>query len=289
MRVLRNTLITIFGIALFSSCEDVIDINLDEGQSQLTVEAIMTNDLSKQVIYLKETIPYFDDITNTPVIDNGTVFIVSSANDTFHFNAEGNGAYGYQPTIGKNFVMGETYTLSVKLTSEEYTAETVLTPTAQYDSLVYEYREEKLQFGEGFYAEMHAIDRPEKGNTYWVRTFRNDTFLNDAEFINWSYDGGFSPGEINGKEFIYPIRYFSINDLEEPYEMGDKVRVEILSIPVNFFYFLQEMQTQMMNEGLFATPPANVRTNIINNSGSGRKGTGFFIVCDIVSKEITIQ
>jgi hypothetical protein len=288
MRALRNTIITLSAIALFSSCEDVVDINLDQGESQLTVEAIITNDLSKQTIYLRETIPYFDNINNTPLIDSGTVFIVSGSNDTFEFSSEGNGEYGYQPTVGKNFEVGEDYKLTVQVGGEEYYAETSMTATAQYDSLTYEFREERLQFEEGYYIEMHAIDRPEKGNTYWVRTFRNDTFLQEADYINWSYDGGFSPGEINGEEFIYPVRYFSINVLDDPYKLGENVRVEILSIPVGFYYFLQEMQTQMLNEGLFATPPANVRTNIQNVNESGRKGTGFFITSDIATKEVDI-
>jgi hypothetical protein len=58
---------------------------------------------------------------------------------------------------------------------------------------------------------------------------------------------------------------------------GDTLRVELQSIPRDYYYFLNEMTTQINNVGLFATSPANVRTNVRNTqAGSSKTAVGYF-------------
>ena len=59
------------------SCEDRIDLSLDQGVNQITVEAVLNTDADTQEIILRGSIPFFDDINTTPSIDNATIFITN--------------------------------------------------------------------------------------------------------------------------------------------------------------------------------------------------------------------
>ena len=64
------------------------------------------------------------------------------------------------------------------------------------------------------------------GNTYFIRSFKNDTLLNSGESANIAYDAAFSPGaDFDGIEFIVPIRRIGINDFDNTFQLGDKVEV----------------------------------------------------------------
>ena len=92
-------------------------------------------------------------------------------------------------------------------------------------------------------------------------------------------------GNIDGLPFITPTReginpFYDDDDddeFEPPYKIGDHVRVEIHSITEDAFFFLQEMDVQLNNGGLFAVPVSNVRTNIQNiNPNSSIQAVGYF-------------
>ncbi len=74
----------------------------------------------------------------------------------------------------------------------------------------------------------------------------------------------------------------------EPFKAGDKVRVENWSITDDTYTFYTELQQQILNGGLFANPPANVRTNVFNRNASGRKAVGWFGGAGVAAREVTV-
>ncbi len=91
--------------------------------------------------------------------------------------------------------------------------------------------------------------------------------------MNLAYDAAFGPGSDN-VAFIPPIVFFLS---PERFNLGEKIRIECWSIGLPAYYFLTLAQIQMTNEGLFATPPTNVPTNITNvNKDSKVKAVGWF-------------
>ncbi|MCY1548846.1 hypothetical protein D9M68_849800 [compost metagenome] len=59
----------------------------------------------------------------------------------------------------------------------------------------------------------------------------------------------------------------------------DKVTVELHSIPLDAYYFLYQVQSETNNGGIFATPPANIPSNVFNlNPESTEKAVGLFFV-----------
>lgn len=275
--------------SLLMSCEDVIDLELDQGREQLTVEAVMNTDTSVQQVILRGSVPFFDEISSTPAIDNAQVRVISNANDTLSFNFIGNGVYEYKPTNLKRFEMGKEYELQIEVGGERYTAQSKVNPVALWDSLTYEYLEDNGFVTEGYYVTMHARDVPGPGQCYWFRKFLNGEYDNEPGNINTAYDAGSTYGDFDGEAFSFPNSIGALNDFETPLEIGDVVRVEIQGVSPDFYAFLDEIATQMTNGGLFASPPANVRTNIINEDPEGRKGLGYFVVGEMEAREVVIQ
>jgi hypothetical protein len=163
----------------------------------------------------------------------------------------------------------------------------------QIDSISFIFEEANAFFPDSYQAEFWATDPIGSGDTYWIKAYKNDTLLLKPGEINIAYDAGFSAGgNLDGVTFISPIRR-GINpfDVDEddapisPYDEGDSVFVEIHSISPAAFNFLNQVVIQIDRPGgfseLFASPLANVSTNINNVNPKGKQVVGFFNVAAI--------
>lgn len=290
MTQIQNIFLGFCLIFFMVSCEDVIDVDINEGASQLVVDAWLTNQNRPQTVVLTLSQPFFENTLLPSPVLGASVRITNQAGKVFNFIDENNtGEYLWRPqlqgeTLGE---IGDSYLLEVTVQGQSYQAITRLNRVPPIDSLVTEFREEELGEPEGYYAEVFARDFVGAGDTYWIRTTKNNQFLNEGSDINIAFDAGFSQGgNIDGLTFISPIRE-GINPFREdddgdilaPYALNDTIFVEIHSITQEAFNFLQEVQTQLTNGGLFAIPLANVRTNIQNTDPNIRNDVvGFFCV-----------
>ncbi len=278
---------------VFSSCEKVVDINLEPGESQMTVDAVITNDTSEQQIRLSMSLPYLNNSRMYPAVTNATVAVLDlNTFDTFIFKHAGDGFYRWKPDAAKGDTLstGHRYLLVVATDKDTFYSVSNMNRTADIDSLVVEELPESLGRKAGKYVELFSKDKPGRGDLYWFRTYVNGKFKGLPGDINTAYDGAFAPGDANdGIQFIVPISFLGLNDFQNPYVSGDRIAVEILGITPEFFYFLQETTIQTQNGGLFATPPSNVKSNILNyNTSSKKKANGFFVACSLKKATVTI-
>jgi len=220
---------------------------------------------------------------------------VTSTSNTYNFEHIGNGKYSWTPASGGNIGnIGETFILTVDYKGEQITSSTILYPTPEIDSISIFFEDEAFGGDDGLFAELYARDLPGKGNTYWVKSFRNDTLLNKPQELNIIYDATFDAGtDIDGSTFIRPLR-FAINALDEDglprnLEIGDKVGCEIHSISNDAFRFLQIVQEQTTNgdNSIFALPVANSRGNVYNSQGD--RVLGVFNVAAISRMEKIVE
>lgn len=284
------------GMALFSSCENVIDPpktgkNLD----RLVVDAFVNNLPEKQVIRITQSIGYFSAIGSEPGVTGAGVLLIDTTDGnlkTFTFSDSGEGKYIFQPNpaTGDTFTIGHNYILAIAQGGDTFISASRLNPTAKIDSLHIDYQDgTQLGFKKGKYVEMFANDLPGLGNTYWIKTYRNDSFKNKILDMNLAYDMTQTPNKQDAGPFIWPIRYGAINDLGRPYKSGETVKVEIFSITLETYYYLNEIYSESQNGGLFATPPINIGTNIFNlNPKKTRATGGFFCISAVNRKQIII-
>ncbi|GAB4037882.1 DUF4249 domain-containing protein [Spirosoma gilvum] len=279
-------------VLLLDSCTTVIDAKLDTGPTQLSVDAVLTDQPGAQTIRLTQTAAYFDNST-TPAATSATVTVIDDAGKSYKFlDPDNDGYYVWQPTGNDTLGhIGRTYQLTIGFQGETYRAVSKMNRVPPIDSLVFVKRKPNpFSKREGYRAEFYAIDIPNQIDYYRIRFFQNGALQNKPGNIITSQDGGFRSGSTSvtdGLMFIAPIRR-SVN-IDSLYNMNDVVKVEVQSLTSEAFDFWQQFRTQITNGGLFATPPANIPTNIINTNASGRAAVGFFITSAIRSRTATVN
>lgn len=292
---IRNLFFIAIAVFFGTSCEDVIEVKVDQGAEKLVIDAFINNLHEKQTIRITKSIPYFAKPGTEPGISGALVAIADTTAGNiklFVFADSGNGNYVFFPnkSTGDTFTVGHNHILFVVESGDTLISVAKLNPTAKIDSLKVVKEDGKtIGFKKGNYVELAAKDLPGFGNTYWIKTFVNDSFRNRIFDINLAYDVAQTPGNQDGGEFIWPIRYGALNDFSNPRPAGTKIRVEIHSLSLETFYYLNLIIQENVNGGLFATPPANIGTNIFNlNRNKKRALGGFFSMSDVSRKEIIL-
>lgn len=295
------SLIIAFGIIniFFTSCEDKIDVTLDDADAIVVIDAFLTDIPGEtQEIIVTRSQSYFDNSAPAPVEDaNVAIAIGGDALITFEYE---NGKYVWQPSNGTSIADIDTiYELIVIVDGIEYTSSLDLGRSPEIDEIRQEIREGEIgSVDGGIYCEVIARDFDGKGDTYWIKTFKNGVYLNRPEEINLAFDGGFDQGaESDGLIFIPPIRELvnpfpdstEIADEISPWAPGDICKVEIHSISNTTFAFMELLRDQILNgnNGIFAEPLANSPSNITASDGS--QVLGVFNVARVTSDEIVIE
>jgi hypothetical protein len=277
-----------------TSCEDVIDLETATGTPQLVVDGWLTNQAGQQNITLTWSGAYFDNNAPKPVL-GAVVTVTDDRGKVYNFeDADGDGKYVWgktnTDTLGH---VGRTYSLKVVNGTDTFSAKSELKRVPTVDSVVY--RHEKWPFEpekgprEGYIAQFYARDIDGVGDTYWIKpVIRGKAVVDKGENISIAYDAAFGAGApSDGLIFILPLRESITTD--SLYSAGDQVGVELHSITYEAFEFLKQVSEQAANGGLFATPIANVRSNVINADPNGPKALGFFSTSAVSRKETVID
>lgn len=262
-------------LILFSltSCEDVIDVKLDEGETLLAVDGWITDQPGPYEIRLTTTAPYFNN-ASTPKAQGAVVTLTDSEGKGETLTEKSPGVYVTSSIQGK---IGNSYSLNIRYNGEEYSAQTKINRVPPIDSLSVKYREGGGFTDEGYYVTYNGPEPEGIGDNYRFKIYRNDTLLSKPENLIFSED-----------------RYLDGNYIQDvtmngdPFQKGDKIRVENWSITEDAYQFYVELQLQIQNGGLFANPPANVPTNIVNKNAGGKKAVGWFGGAGVSSAEVTI-
>lgn len=282
-----------FALIAFTTvaCEDVINPDLQPASPVLVVDAWLTNQPGPQSIKLTRSQPYFESVL-PPGVSGASVTVVDQLGTTYTFNeTESRGVYTWVPPAGEVFgTIGYEYDLTVIVGGETFVAESKMGQVPAIDSITFFVTEGGQFIPDLYQAEFWAKDPLEPGNAYWIKAYKNGQWLSKPSEIITAYDAGFTKGSgFNGIDFLPPIRR-AINPFDEaddgsiksPYVVGDSVFVEIHAVTEAAFNFLNEVSIQTDRPGgfseLFATPLANVDTNLKNTNPNGSPVLGFFNV-----------
>ena len=272
----------------FTSCEDVIQVKLDEGDPIVTIDAFINDMQLQQKVRLTYTDGYFSQKPNEPIIGaTVTVKDLTSGVSYSFTDSNGDGNYLYNlattDTLGR---IGRSYELTVIHQNNVFKATSRMKRTARVDSLVSKF-DEGGGLGNapaGYKFAFLGFDVP--GDTtdyYWIKSFRNGVFFNKGGDINICIDGSYGAGA-DGFPFIPPIAE-GITPRGELFQKFDVCRTEIHSIDLETYNFLTQVQAQTTNSGLFATSPENIKTNIKNTTSDKVKVVGWFCMSAVGFKE----
>lgn len=267
---IANKILVLVLLIVCISCEEVIQVDLQESEPRLVVEASIVWEKGSsgnyQIIKLTTTRPYFD-ADYSPAKD-AIVKIISSAGDSYSFIEENPGIY-----VNTNFLpeLNTEYKLTILYSNEEYSATEFMIPVVNIEEV-----EQSLNGGfSGDEIELKAYytDPPEVPNYYLFKFVLEDISIQ-------IYEDEFTNGNRT-------FAYFSDEDLE----IGDMVSFEIQGISERFYEYLFILSSQAgeNNGGPFQTQPTTVRGNIINETNPDNFAFGYFRLSETNNLDYTIQ
>jgi hypothetical protein len=294
-----SILLSSFLLLVLGACENTISPTLEQADPILVVDAWINDKPERQGIMLSQTQPYFDN-TNPAGVSGAFVYVTDDAGKEYIFaeDKKAPGNYIWVPEANEVFgAVGRRYTLTIQVNEEIFKASSRMNRVPKIDSITFdEDQRARGSANKTYYAgEFWANDQEGSGDTYWIRSYKNGVLLNKPSEINIAYDAGTSAGgDADGVTFITPIRRgISPNDedsegnIVSAFIPGDSVNVQINSITLEAFNYLNEVVTQTDRPGgfqeLFAKPLANVSTNITNTNPAGTVVAGFFNVAAVSS------
>jgi hypothetical protein len=277
---MKRLLFLLIAASGLSACEDVIDVDIPEGQPSLVVEGAVTDQPGPYVVRLTKTIPYFDE-RDLPPVPGAVLTLSDSEGQRETLRERSPGTYVTSTFRGK---IGNRYILTIQAEGEEYRAETEIRRTPPIDSIRAEFRPATTLDEEGYYILYYGPELPGVGDYYRFKVFRNGRLLNRPSDLYVRSD------ELVDGRYIGALDLNNNQAEEVTFDRGDSIRVEMNSIPRDYFFFLNEIVTQLNNRGLFAAPPANVRTNLLNVRGrTARQALGYFAGYTVRQDSLVIQ
>lgn len=258
---MKHLLILLIIFLSFTSCEDVIDVDLNTAAPRLVIEASINWQKgtagNNQRVKLSLSTPFFSE--SIQPTNNAEVYITNSANEQFNFNEIGNtGIY-----TNNNFipVIDETYKLTIIYEDEIYTATETLKPVVPIDFV--EQNDNGGFSGEETELKAFFHDPADEENYYFFE------FISDIPAI---------PSlEVYNDEFTNGNQMFGFYT-EEELSAGDEVTIRIHGVSERFYNFMFILLQQISEEGggPFEVQPATVRGNIINQTNPDNFPFGYF-------------
>jgi hypothetical protein len=240
---IKSILYTIFFLCILMSCEQVIDLDLNDNVSKVVIEGSITNQAGPYIVNISKSALLTDVQKST--IDNATVVISDSQGNLETLISLGNGRYTTKNTLGKT---GVTYTLSVKVGADMFIAKSTMPDLVKFDSI----RVLKNSFGGEFDFDFIPVyaDPSTVGDNYRFLLSINDTLLKSHFVLNDEVQNG----KVNGQHLQ---NLMNIN-----LKKNDVVKIEMQKIDNNVgLYFAVLVQNTDTGPGGGATPN-NPPTNL---------------------------
>ena len=265
---MNKLLLGVIFLGIFSSCEDVIDVELNDAAPRLVVEAnlnIWENGAMVAAVRLTTTAPFFDD--NVPYVANAQITVTDANGVIFPFNYSQDGIYVSNINIQQDME----YTLQIIYDQEVYTATERLYTVSPLEYV--EQRNDGGFSGEDIELKAFFTDPAGEENFYLF-----EGLSEKGDLLNVYSDEFFDGNRIFG--------YYLVEDLEA----GDQVRFNIYGVNEAFYNFMFILLQQTGGGGgPFETQPATVRGNIVNETNPDNYPLGYFRVSEVSTLNYTVQ
>ncbi len=262
------------------ACTEEINIDLDRGETRLSVEAKVTSDFKKHFVRLKESSDVFYAEKAMPVTN--AIVTVNNGNTTYEYIEKEAGFY--ESNVEFAGQAGKTYSLSINHvdidkdgTFEEYSASSTMKQAYVVDSVKlhfdpdHETRSDE-EDGEFWLLSLFMKDNVNTEDFYAYACKINDVLVDDTiTEVLVQKDTYFNGTQTKGAD----IGEFNQSKPDEILKNLDKVTLETYAINEEYYDFVSQFQEMDRGQSMFSGPPGNITTNISNG------GIGFFAVYSI--------
>jgi hypothetical protein len=266
MKLLINMAIL---LVFITSCEKVIDVNLDSVEKKYVIEGNITNVPGTCQVKITQT-KDFDEDNTFPGVSGATVTVSDNGGTPVALTETSTGVY---ETTAINGTIGHTYTLTVNVGGQTFTAPSTMPVLVTFDSI---YIDEQTFFGDLRKVPTLVYQDPEgKGNGYHFIQYKNGVrestiFVRNDDFTD-------------GNKITTALLSFGgdDDDDEDKIKTGDTIRVVMECIdPAGYKYWssLEAASGDSNN-----ATPANPVTNITGGA------LGYFSAHTTEEKTIVVQ
>jgi hypothetical protein len=256
---IRLTFVVIYTL---SSCEEVIEIDLNSSHPLLVVEAKLYKD-SLATVLLTKTANYFS-LETPEAVEDAAITITADNNGSEELVYLGNGIYSGKTMRGTE---GRSYNIRILWEEEEYTGSGFLPEQTEIISLEIVDFQPAPQAPLFRNAEITFLDNPETEDYYMIRYVLNGVPL-AASYVAFS-DLAFSD----------TIR---LANPQLSFDTGDLVEVQVFSIDEPLLIFYSQM-SQLLSGGMaLSSTPYNPTSNI-------NGAMGYFATWSYVSDTIRVN
>ncbi len=248
MQIIKNILLlTLLGMLLFS-CEDVIDVKLNNTEPKIVIEAKLYDQFQPATVILTKTSDFFDTLTfNT--ISGADITISDNEGNTVNI-PETDSAGIYQTNYFGE--IGKTYTLTVKTEGQSYTATAEMKPPIIIDSLTAKYRTNPL---------------PYQDTGYDITCFLKDS----ANFNQYAKLDIYKNQQRSFEIYLFEDTYTDGNNFEykffnETFQLNDTALVLVSSCDRNVYEYLYTYAEITSDAFHDSGTPYNPTSNISNGA-----------------------
>jgi len=243
-------------LLLFCSCEEVVEIDLEETEPRLVIEASLVwnheNDDLPLYILVSKTAPFFSE--SMPPAVGAAVKVTTDEGDEYIFEETQPGIYtheGFTPVLEQDYHLEVAYEEAIYKATESLQTVPELEFVEQTDNGGFSGEDIELKV---FYTDPAAED-----NYYLFHFYHEMASLQ-------IYDDEFTNGNRT-------FAFFSDEELKK----GDQVLFEVQGISRRFYEYMYILRSQAgTNGGPFQTQPTVARGNIINVTDPDNFVYGYF-------------
>ena len=278
MKNIKLFIILIISSFAISSCEDVVNVDLETAAPKLVIDASIKWEKGTtgetQKITLTTTTDYY---SNTIPVATGAVVTVTnislSTPITYQFIENGQtGEYictNFSPIIGNNYALSVAYKGEIYTSTSTFMATPVITSTEQSIK-------PGIEGKDVYEIKFYFQDNGAEDNFYLV----------GAKNKNIAYP---EYGVLNDEFYQGNVMFAFYRD--DKIEKGDVIDFTLQGITEKYSNYMDKLLSTAGSDGgnPFATAPATLRGNIVNQTDSENYPFGFFHLSEIDSDSYTIQ
>lgn len=267
-------------ILTFTSCTDVIDVDVPTEDPRLVIEASIDWEKgtsgNNQTIKLSKSTPYFDFNGNVPVLGASVIITNNTEGSVFVFTDNNDGNYSidsFIPLINNN------YTLEVISEGETFLADETLTPVVDILNV---YQSKDKFNPDALEVNFDFQDPEEEANYYLIK------FQEQADLLPTIFD--FKDEFVNGNLItIFNERQEDEDINQVEYAPGDVVDIEFYGISKEYYDFIKILINQSESGGPFDSTPVALRGNCTNETNPDMYAYGYFRITQVSKATYTFE